>query len=59
MDALVSTAANRQAQIGTIVCIGVLLDTLVVRTLLVPALVQVLGERFWWPAMRPGSPQLS
>ncbi|MGB7166758.1 MAG: MMPL family transporter, partial [Mycobacterium sp.] len=47
MDALVSTAANRQAQIGTIVCIGVLLDTLVVRTLLVPALVQVLGERFW------------
>ncbi|TQL67638.1 RND superfamily putative drug exporter [Nocardioides albertanoniae] len=38
------------AQIGTIVCIGVLLDTLVVRTLLVPALAFVLGERFWWPA---------
>jgi RND superfamily putative drug exporter len=47
------------AQIGTIVCIGVLLDTLVVRTLLVPALAQVLGERFWWPAMRPRSSQLS
>ena len=40
------------AQIGTIVCIGVLLDTLVVRTLLVPALAFVLGERFWWPARR-------
>ncbi len=40
------------AQIGTIVCIGVLLDTLVVRTLLVPALASVLGERFWWPAAR-------
>jgi RND superfamily putative drug exporter len=47
------------AQIGAIVCIGVLLDTLVVRTLLVPALAQLLGERFWWPATRPGSAQLS
>jgi len=38
------------AQIGAIVCIGVLLDTLVVRTLLVPALVFLTGDRFWWPA---------
>ena len=37
------------AQIGTIVCIGVLLDTMIVRTLLVPALVFLTGERFWWP----------
>jgi putative drug exporter of the RND superfamily len=37
------------AQIGTIVCIGVLLDTLLVRTVLVPALVFALGDRFWWP----------
>ncbi|TYL45600.1 MMPL family transporter [Nocardioides sp. BGMRC 2183] len=37
------------AQLGVIVCIGVLLDTLVVRTVLVPALAFVLGERFWWP----------
>ncbi|HEU4347426.1 MAG TPA: MMPL family transporter [Actinoplanes sp.] len=36
-------------QIGVIVCIGVLLDTLLVRTVLVPALVFVLGDRFWWP----------
>ena len=26
-----------------------LLDTLVVRTVLVPALALILGERFWWP----------
>jgi RND superfamily putative drug exporter len=38
------------AQVGLIVCIGVLLDTLLVRTVLVPALAFVLGERFWWPA---------
>ncbi|TIC88507.1 MMPL family transporter [Nocardioides sp. GY 10113] len=37
------------AQLGVIVCIGVLLDTLVVRTVLVPALALLLGERFWWP----------
>ncbi|WP_183092948.1 MMPL family transporter [Nocardioides stalactiti] len=37
------------AQLGTIVCVGVLLDTLVVRTLLVPALAVLLGDRFWWP----------
>ncbi|GGL95656.1 MULTISPECIES: MMPL family transporter [Micromonospora] len=36
-------------QIGIIVCIGVLLDTLLVRTVLVPALVFLLGDRFWWP----------
>ena len=32
-----------------VIFIGVLLDTLVVRTLLIPALVQLLGEKFWWP----------
>lgn len=37
------------AQIGVVICIGVLLDTLVVRTILVPAVVRVLGDRFWWP----------
>lgn len=41
-------------QIGIIVCIGVLLDTLLVRTVLVPALVFLLGDRFWWPGrIRP------
>ncbi|MGW5237746.1 MMPL family transporter [Monashia sp. NPDC004114] len=37
------------AQIGVIICVGVLLDTLVVRTLLVPAIAVMLGDRFWWP----------
>jgi RND superfamily putative drug exporter len=38
------------AQIGVIVGFGVLLDTLVVRSILVPSLVSLLGERFWWPS---------
>lgn len=37
------------AQVGAVICIGVLLDTLLVRTILVPAIVLTLGERFWWP----------
>ncbi len=37
-------------QIGIIVCIGVLLDTLIVRTVLVPALAFMAGENFWWPS---------
>jgi RND superfamily putative drug exporter len=41
-------------QIGVIVGIGVLLDTLLVRTLLVPAIALLLGERFWWPARPAG-----
>jgi putative drug exporter of the RND superfamily len=37
------------AQIGVVICIGVLLDTLLIRTVLVPAIALLLGERFWWP----------
>jgi RND superfamily putative drug exporter len=40
------------AQIGAIVCIGVLLDTLLVRTVIVPALAFIAGEKFWWPAKK-------
>jgi len=37
-------------QIGGTVAIGVLLDTFVVRALLVPAITVVLDDRAWWPA---------
>ena len=36
-------------QVGVIVCIGVLLDTLLVRTVIVPALAFSTGRAFWWP----------
>lgn len=38
------------AQIGVIVCIGVLLDTLLVRTVIVPALGFMTKKKFFWPA---------
>jgi RND superfamily putative drug exporter len=37
------------AQLGVVIFIGVLLDTLLVRTVLVPAIAVGLGDRFWWP----------
>ena len=37
------------AQLGVIICIGVLLDTLLVRTVLIPAIAVQLGDHFWWP----------
>jgi RND superfamily putative drug exporter len=41
-------------QIGATVAVGVLLDTFVVRALLIPAITYRLGERAWWPARRVG-----
>ncbi len=38
------------AQIAFVVAFGVLLDTVVVRSLLVPALTIELGRRAWWPS---------
>ena len=38
------------AQIGIVICLGVLLDTLLVRSLVVPAVIQLCGEKFWWPS---------
>ena len=37
-------------QLGLIVGVGVIVDTLIVRTVIVPSIFALLGDRIWWPA---------
>jgi RND superfamily putative drug exporter len=37
-------------QLGIIVGLGILLDTFVVRTVVIPALFTLIGPKIWWPA---------
>lgn len=41
------------AQIGSTIGIGLLIDTFVVRTLVVPAGATLLGRHLWWPRTTP------
>jgi RND superfamily putative drug exporter len=41
-------------QVGIIVGLGILLDTFVVRTVIIPALFTLIGPAIWWPALRSG-----
>jgi RND superfamily putative drug exporter len=53
-----ASGGSQIQQIGYGVAFGVVMDTFVVRTILVPAIVVLLGRRNWWPSRlwRDGDP---
>jgi len=51
MLALLISDLRTIGQVGTTVCIGLLLDTLIVRTFIVPSFIRLLGPWFWWPTL--------
>ena len=53
--ALVTSPLQLLFQVGLTVALGVLIDTFVVRSLLVPAITAFIGERAWWPWHRRSS----
>lgn len=52
MFAMISSPITNIAQVGFTIGIGLLLDTLLVRTMIVPAVATLLGEHNWWPSKR-------
>lgn len=62
MLAMLSSDLRSIGQVGSTVCIGLLLDTLVVRSFVVPCLLRIMGPWFWWPTLvrsRPARPASS
>ncbi|WP_264991094.1 MMPL/RND family transporter, partial [Mycobacterium kiyosense] len=51
MLAMLSSDLRSIGQVGSTVCIGLLLDTLVVRSFVVPCLLRIMGPWFWWPTL--------
>jgi RND superfamily putative drug exporter len=49
MFAMMFGSITSLAQLGFTVGMGLLLDTFIVRTLIVPACATLLGPRLWWP----------
>jgi RND superfamily putative drug exporter len=57
MLALLSSDVINIGQAGLTICMGLMLDMLVVRLLLVMPLARVLGPWFWWPQRIPSRPR--
>ncbi len=51
MLAMLTSDLRTIGQVGTTVCIGLLLDTLIVRSFIVPCMIRILGPWFWWPTL--------
>lgn len=56
MFALMSGSVVTLGQVGFTIGTGLLLDTFIVRTLVVPAFATLAGPRLWWPSRRGSTP---
>ncbi len=57
MAAMIFSDLRVIGQLGSTVAIGLLIDTLIVRSLLMPSIATLLGRWFWWPMrVRPRPP---
>jgi RND superfamily putative drug exporter len=60
MLAMLASDLRTIGQLGSTVCVGLLLDTLIVRSFVVPSILAILGPWFWWPTLvrtRPSLPR--
>ncbi|MDM2685440.1 MMPL family transporter, partial [Mycobacteroides abscessus] len=51
MMAMLSSDLLSVGQLGSIIGLGLLLDTLIVRSFITPAIARLLGPLFWWPRL--------
>jgi RND superfamily putative drug exporter len=51
MLAMLASDLRTIGQLGSTVCVGLLLDTLIVRSFVVPSILAILGPWFWWPTL--------
>ncbi|MFZ1176306.1 MAG: RND family transporter [Mycobacterium sp.] len=51
MLAMLTSDLRTIGQVGSTVCIGLLLDTLIVRSFVVPCILRIMGPWFWWPIL--------
>jgi RND superfamily putative drug exporter len=58
MLAMLTSDLRTIGQVGSTVCIGLLLDTLIVRSFVVPSILSLLGPWFWWPTVVRRYPQV-
>jgi RND superfamily putative drug exporter len=49
MCAMVVSDLRIVGQLGTTIGLGLLFDTLIVRSFMTPAIAALLGRWFWWP----------
>jgi RND superfamily putative drug exporter len=49
MASMIGSDMKAIGQLGLTICLGLLLDTLIVRTLFMPSVATLLGRWFWWP----------